>query len=140
MSGPAPPVRSKTRYGRTAWLVFLAAIVGAGSMFAIIYFSGGNDRNATLRVESAFGWALGAAIVLLLWSVVLAIRALYRNEKSWPPMLLLNVIVMLPALLAIPVWLWPPTPRIAHDDSEARTAQSRASLCLSAFIVVSPRS
>ncbi len=108
---PSPP--RVNRLGRSAWLIMGVAFAMSASMIVPAVLFGDKFKNGDGPTVVVVGAVAGG--VLILWSVVLAIRALFAGERSLLPILLVNFATLLPA--AGGCYGWYLLPSAADRDS-----------------------
>ena len=108
---PSPP--RVNRLGRSAWLIMGVAFAMSASMIAPAILFGDKFINGDGPTVVVVGVVAGG--VLILWSVVLAVRALFASERSLLPILLVNFATLLPA--ACGCYGWYLLPGVADRDS-----------------------
>lgn len=92
---PTPSPSRMNRLGRSAWLIMGVAFAMSASMILPAILFGDKFKNGDGPTVVVVGAVAGG--VLILWSVVLAVRALIAGEGSFWPMLLINFATLIPA-------------------------------------------
>ena len=97
---PSPP--HVNRLGRTAWLIMGVAFAMSGTMIvpALVFRERFTDSEDIVLI--VVGAIIGA--VLLLWSAVQSLRALYAGAKSKAHLAILMIALGIPAVLGIGGW------------------------------------